>query len=179
ALGVELAAGANVTRVRAKIERVLGPASGLRAGTAREREASIDALAGEGLRQLGEISTLLLLAAILAMAAALTSAVWQRRPSLAGMRLAGVRPHRLRLILLCESALMLGAGCVTGALAGIYGQLVIDRYLEHVTGFPVASLGASLRPLEIFVLVGAVVLALVALPGWLASRVSPALAFNE
>ncbi len=179
ALGVEVAPGVSVARVRRAVQGVLGPAGGLQATTARARETSVDALTSEGLGQLGEISTLLLLAAILAMAAALTSAIWQRRTSLAGLRLSGVRPHRLRLILLVESALMLGAGCVTGALAGIYGQLVIDGYLEHVTGFPVASLGASLRPLEIFALVIAVVLAIVTVPGWLASRVSPTLAFNE
>jgi putative ABC transport system permease protein len=179
ALGVELAPGASAARVRQEIERTLGPASGLEASTAREREASIDALTSEGLSQLGEISTLLLIAAILAMAAALTSAIWQRRVSLATLRLSGVKPRRVRLILLVESALMLGAGCVTGALAGIYGQVVIDGYLEHVTGFPLASLGASFRPLEIFAIVIVVVLAIAAIPGWLASRVSPTLALNE
>jgi hypothetical protein len=74
---------------------------------------------------------------------------------------------------------MLAAGCVTGALAGVYGQVVIDGYLRHVTGFPVTTLGATMRPVEIFVLVIAAVLVLAAIPGWLASRVSPALAFNE
>ena len=113
------------------------------------------------------------------MAAALTSAIWQRRVSLAMLRLSGVTSRRVRLILLVESALMLGAGCVTGALAGIYGQIVIDGYLEHVTGFPVASFGRGLRPLEIFVLVMVVALAIAAIPGWLASRVSPTLALHE
>ena len=179
ALAVELERGASVARVRHEIELALGPASGLEATTAREREASIDALTSEGLSQLGEISALLLVAAILAMAAALTSAIWQRRMSLAALRLSGVKPRRVRLLLLVESALMLGAGCVTGALAGIYGQVIIDGYLEHVTGFPVASLGADCRPLEIFALVIVVVLAIVAVPGWFASRVSPALALHE
>jgi len=179
ALGVELTLGAGAGRVREQIERALGGASGLRATTARERQASIDTLTSEGLGQLGEISTLLLIAAILAMAAALTSAIWQRRMSLAMLRLSGVTPRRVRLILLVESALILGAGCVTGALAGIYGQIIIDGYLEHVTGFPLASVGRSLRPLEIFVLVMAVVLALASIPGWLASRVSPTLALHE
>jgi putative ABC transport system permease protein len=179
ALGVEVADGASVAGVQRAIARALGPASGLQATTAREREASIDALTSEGLSQLGEISTLLLVAAILAMAAALTSSIWQRRVSLAALRLAGVRARRLRLILGIESALILGAGCVTGAVAGIYGQVVIDGYLAHVTGFPVAGLGAGFRPLEIFALVIVVVLAIAAIPGWLASRVSPALALNE
>jgi putative ABC transport system permease protein len=179
ALAVSLRPGADPTNVNRAIERTLGSHSGLRATTAQARQASIDALTGEGLDQLRQISLILLAAAILAMAAALTSAIWSRRSALAGLRLAGVRPGRLRQILLCESALMLGAGCITGALAGVYGQLTIDGYLEHVTGFPVANLGASLRPPEIFALVLALVLVIVAVPGYLASRVSPTLAFNE
>ena len=43
---------------------------------------------------------------------------------------------------------MLGAGCITGALAGVYGQFVIDAYLRHVTGFPVTGAGAGARPIE-------------------------------
>ena len=171
--------GARIAGVQRAIERLLGPASGLEATTAHEREASIDTLTSEGLGQLGEISTLLVIAAILALAAALTSAIWQRRVSLAALRLSGVPANRLRLILGIESALILGAGCLTGAVAGIYGQAIIDGYLAHVTGFPVASLGASFRPLEIFALVILVVLAIVAIPGWIASRVSPILALNE
>jgi putative ABC transport system permease protein len=179
ALGVDLRRDASPAEVQRKIEHVLGPASGLQVSLARAREARIDTLTGEGLGQLGEISTLLLIAAILAMAAALTSAIWQRRRSLAMLRLSGVAPHRVRLILLVESALMLGAGCLTGAVTGIYGQLIIDGYLEHVTGFPVVRLGASLRPLEVLVIVIVVVLAIAAVPGWFASRVSPTLALNE
>jgi putative ABC transport system permease protein len=179
ALDVRLQSGADAGRVTHAIEATLGPNSGLKATTSTQREASIDALTNEGLSRLGEISTLLLLAAMLAMAAALTSAIWQRRTSLATLRLSGVRPRRVRTILLVESALMLGAGCITGALAGVFGQIAIDRYLDHVTGFPVASVGTSLRPIEMLALVIVVVLAIVAIPAWLASRVSPTLALNE
>jgi putative ABC transport system permease protein len=179
ALGVRLKEGVDVHAERRAIAAALGPASGLEVSVASAREASIDRLTEEGLSQLEEISTLLLVAAILAMSAALTSAIWQRRVSLAGLRLSGVRSHRLRRVLLIESSLMLSAGCVTGALAGIYGQLIIDGYLAHVTGFPVSRLGTSLRPLEILALVVVFVLAIVTIPGWLASRVSPTLALNE
>jgi putative ABC transport system permease protein len=179
ALDVHLAPGADPASVLAQVRAALGPASGLRATSARAREASIDALIGEGLSRLQEISTLLLLAATIAMAAALSSAIWQRRVSLATLRLSGVRPARIRTILVVESALMLGAGCFTGVVAGLYGQLVIDAYLRHVTGFPVASLAASPHPVEILALVIVAVLAIVALPTWLASRVSPTLALNE
>jgi hypothetical protein len=74
---------------------------------------------------------------------------------------------------------MLGAGCLTGAVVGIYGQLVIDRYLRHVTGFPVASAATAARPLEVFTVVLAAALALAAIPGWMASRVPPALALRD
>ena len=179
ALGVTLAPGASPTRVAVQIRRALGADSGLQVVSAGERERHIDALTSEGLGQLGEISTLLLIAAMLAMATALTSATWQRRTALAALRLSGVTPRRLRAILLTESALMLGAGCLTGALAGIYGQLTIDGYLRHVTGFPLTSLDAGPRPLEVFALVLVLVLASVTVPGWFASRVSPTLALHE
>jgi hypothetical protein len=74
---------------------------------------------------------------------------------------------------------MLSAGCIAGAAAGIYGQIVIDGYLVHVTGFPVATLAAGWRPLEILGLVVLAVLAVVAIPGWVASRVPAALALEE
>src|SRR6185437_14361306 len=136
ALAVQLNRGADPGAVRARVQALLGAGgtgSGLVATTAAERKARIDALTGEGLGQLGEIAMLLLIAAVLAMAAALSSAIWQRRPALASLRLSGVRPRRLRLILALESGLILGAGCLTGLVVGVYGQLAIDGYLRHVT----------------------------------------------
>jgi putative ABC transport system permease protein len=179
ALGVDLTAGVNAARVRGSIVRALGPASGLEVSTATARRAEINALAGAGLSRLGEIATLLSIAAILALATALTSTIWQRRVSLAELRLTGTTPARLRQMLLLESALLLGAGCVTGAIVGIYGQVMIDDYLRDVTGFPLATLTAGERPLELLGLVIAIVLALAAIPGWLAARVSPTLALEE
>jgi putative ABC transport system permease protein len=179
ALGVELIPGAKMTASSRAIARALGSGSGLEVSSAQAREARINALAGEGLSQLGEISTLLVLAAIMAMAAALASSINQRRTSLAGLRLSGARPARLRRVLLAEATLMLGAGCITGVLTGIYGQFVIDGYLRQVTAFPVASAAASARPVWVLALVLGVVLAIAAVPGWFASRVSPALALTE
>ena len=178
-LAVTPAPGASPAAVRSAIVAALGPDSGLEVSLASERAARIDSLAGEGLSQLAEISTLLLLAAIVAMAAALTSSLWQRRPSLAGLRLLGVKPARLRRILALEASLMLGAGAITGALVGVYGQLVLDGYLKRVTGFPLARMATGARPLEVLALVLAAALALVATPGWFASRVPPGLALED
>ncbi len=179
ALGVNLEPGANAALVGAAIARVLGPTRGLEVLTANAREAAIDTSASEGLGQLGEISTLLVAAAILAMAAALGSSIWQRRQSIAELRLEGAPRRQLQLVLLVESALMLSAGCLTGAVAGVYGQVVIDGYLRRVTGFPVAGAITGARPIEIFALVIVTVLLIVSLPGWFASRVPATLALNE
>ncbi len=179
AIGVDLAPGTSVAVARRALAAALGPASGLEVLSASARAARIEASAAEGLHQLEDIAALLVAAAILALAAALTSSIWQRRSDLAGLRVLGVRPPRLRLILLVEGALMLGAGCATGVLAGVYGQLVIDRYLRRVTGFPVATAASVARPLELFALVLVAVLLLSAIPGWLASRVRPTLALDE
>jgi hypothetical protein len=59
------------------------------------------------------------------------------------------------------------------------GEFVIDGYLRHVTGFPVAGGAVGRRPLEIFLLVVVSVLLVAALPGWAASRVPPGLALED
>ncbi|HTD09669.1 MAG TPA: ABC transporter permease [Solirubrobacteraceae bacterium] len=179
ALGVDLQPGASIPQAKAAIERRLEPGSGLEVVTPGTRAARIEASGGEGLGQLGEIAKLLLAATIVAMVAALGSSIWQQRISLASLRLEGTQPFQLRRLLMVEALVMLSAGCLTGALAGVYGQLIIDSYLKHVTGFPVASLVTATRPIEILALVLVVVLALAAIPGWLASRVRPTLAFGE
>jgi putative ABC transport system permease protein len=182
ALGVELKPDTDIDHIniyKKEIERQLGPGSGLEVITPSTRAARIEASGGEGLGQLAEIAKLLLAAAIVSMAAALGSSIWQQRISLASLRLEGTRPSQLRRLLLIEALVMLSAGCITGALAGVYGQLIIDSYLKHVTGFPVAGLVTAARPFEIFALVVLVVLALAAIPGFLASRVRPTLAFGE
>ena len=179
ALAVHPTPGTNPSALAHEIRTALGPASGAEVVSASERQSHIDKLTGEGLSQLGIVSLLLVIAAILALAAALTSAIYQRRPALAGLRLSGAPAGRLRRILLAESALMLAAGCATGALAGFYGQFVIDAYLQHVTGFPVASPSTSARPLLILALVLVAALALVAFPAWRTSNVPPALALAE
>lgn len=179
ALAIDFKPGTNIESARRAVAATLGASTGLEAITAATWRERYNTLAGEGLSQLSETSTLLILAAILAMAAALGSGIWQRRLSLADLHLEGAAPPRLRRVLLIEAALTLSTGCVLGALAGVYGQVVIDTYLRGVTGFPVASFTTSTQPLEIFILVIVVVLAIAAVPAWIASRVSPTLALDE
>jgi putative ABC transport system permease protein len=179
ALAVSLKPGASAPEIARRIRQLLGPSSGLIVRTSSSLQRSIEDLAREGLGQLREISNLLLAAAILAMAAALTSAVWQRRRALSGLRLCGVSPGRLRRILLLEAGLLLSAGCITGALAGLYGQAIIDGYLGRVTGFPITTITAGAWLLEIVALVVTIVFAATLTPIVLASRVSPSYALAE
>jgi predicted lysophospholipase L1 biosynthesis ABC-type transport system permease subunit len=176
---VSLKPGASAPEIARRIRQLLGPSSGLIVRTSSSLQRSIEDLAREGLGQLREISNLLLAAAILAMAAALTSAVWQRRRALSGLRLCGVSPGRLRRILLLEAGLLLSAGCITGALAGLYGQAIIDGYLGRVTGFPITTITAGAWLLEIVALVVTIVFAATLTPIVLASRVSPSYALAE
>lgn len=179
ALEVDVSAGTSPDRARAAIERALGPGSGLRVQTASERAELIDASARQGLKRLGEISHLLLAAAVLAMAAAMGAAIWQRRAALAALRLQSFHPGQLWLLLLLEAAAVLGAGGLTGAITGVYGQFGADRYLEAVTGFPVSPVPAGWQTLETIALVVPTALAIVALPGWFAARVPPRLGLGS
>ncbi len=178
AFAIDFIPGTNIAQARDAVAASLGTNSGLEAITAATWSQRFDTLASEGLGQLGQISKLLVVAAILAMAAALGSNIWQRRVSLAELLLDGAPRRRLRCILLAESILMLIAGCLTGAISGVYGQFVIDSYLEHITGFPVTGIATATRPVEIFTIVILAVLALVTLPGWSASRVHPTLGLH-
>ena len=99
----QAAPGATIAAVR----RALGPDSGLEVVTAAQRVAEADAAAQEGLARLGQIAALLIVGAALAMAAAISASIWQRRPVLAALRLQGLRPAQLWRALLSEDGAIL------------------------------------------------------------------------
>lgn len=180
AIEIDLADGADATTIAASARQALGgEASGLRVQTAEQRADGIKASARGGLNRLGQISTLLLIAACLAMAAALGAAIWQRRPRLSENDLLGMLPTEQWRMLLIESGLVVGAGCLTGAAFGILGQVVIDSYLVGVTGFPVDLSITAWPTIATFLLVLGSALLVVAIPGWFAARVGAELAFDE
>jgi putative ABC transport system permease protein len=176
ALEVDVEPGERIPAVARSIDRALGAAgAGLRVQTAAARTAQIEASATQGLERLDQIVRLLQAAAVLAMAAAMGAAIWQRRPALAALRIQGFRPRQLWLLLVVEAGIVLGAGGLTGAVAGIFGQLGADRFLEVVTGFPVASSPAGWHTIQTFAVVVLAALAIVAVPGWFAARAEPRL----
>lgn len=179
ALEVDVRPGLPLAPVAQAISGRLGVGSGLHVQSSPVRANEADGLAREGLSRLTQIAMLLTIAAVAAMATAIGASMWQRRPALASLRIQGFRPAQLRAILLCESGLVVLTGCLLGALAGVYGHALIDLYLRSTTGFPApfsAALAAGLA--AIAAIIGAT-LALLAVPGLIASRVPPGLALQE
>jgi putative ABC transport system permease protein len=116
-----------------------------------------------------------LIAAVLAMAAAMAAMVWQRRSRLAGMKVDGFDQRELWRALLYESAVLLGTGCSIGAVFGVYGQAVLTHALAGITGFPVVLAVSGVIAILVFAGVTTVAVAIAALPGYVATRVKPAL----
>jgi putative ABC transport system permease protein len=171
---ITLAAGASLGNVRDEIARALGPNSGLQVQSAAQREARQRTASRQGLQRLSEISTLVLIAAVLAMAAAMGNMIWQRRARLARLKLDGFSSLAVWRALLLESVLIVGSGCSIGAIFGLYGQLLGSRAILTVTGFPVMFSFGFLLALGSLALVTSVAVVITAVPGLLVARVPPA-----
>jgi putative ABC transport system permease protein len=169
-------AGASPAVVRREVQGALGPSSGLQVQTAGERERQQRIASRQGLQRLSEISALVLIAAVLAIAAAIGSMIWQRRAHLANLKLDGFSDLAVWRTLLFESILLVGSGCLVGAIFGLYGQVLGSRAILALTGFPVVfSLGIP-RALGSLALVTVVAVTITAIPGYRVARVRPAAA---
>ncbi len=162
-----------------EIRRALGAHSGLTVETSSRHVAELDSLNRQALARLSQIATLILLVAVLAMASAMGAMVWQRRPRLAKLKLEGIPRAELWRTILLESLLLLGVGCLTGAIFGVYGQQLADRTLVNVVNFPVVYSLTALDALESLAVVTTAALAILTIPGYLATRVPAALALQD
>jgi putative ABC transport system permease protein len=179
AYNVLLQPGASADQVRREIERALGPRTGLAVETAQQHADRQDTLSRQGLTRLTQIATLILIVAILAMAAAMANMVWQRRPRLAKLKLEGFPVGELWRTILLESVLLVGVGCVSGAVFGLYGQQLLDRALANVIGFPVVYSFGGLVAVTSLAIVTVASVVIVALPGYFATGVPPAVALQD
>jgi putative ABC transport system permease protein len=173
ALQILLEPGADPQAVSRATMAALGAGRGLEVETAERREERFRESSRQGLDRLTQIATLVLVAAAVAMAAAMAGVVWLRRPRLAALKLTGFDDGPVWRMLLLESVVVLGVGCSIGALFGLYGQLMLTRWLRDVTGFPTSYAVAGTLALEIFIAVTLVAVLFAALPGYLAARTSP------
>jgi putative ABC transport system permease protein len=178
-LAIQLEPGVSPSAGARAVRDMLGPASALRVQTAEERIAEVRAIGRQGLSVLGDISNLLLLISAIALASAISAAIYQRRGRLASLKAQGFVRRQLWRGVLLETAVVLGIGSVSGAILGFYGHALADRYLRVSTSFPAPF---SLTVLQTFLTLVAVVgasLAAVALPGYAAAGVSPELSFQD
>lgn len=161
------------------VDGALAGTPGLAVQTSGERKAQYASNTRQALESFQQISRLLLIAAALAVASALSAAIWQRRPELASLKLQGYDRRQLWRALLAESGCLLVTGSAVGALLGLYGHLLASRWLKLDGGFPAPfSFGAG-QMFGYFALVCAIALVVVAIPGFAAARVSARVALDE
>ncbi len=179
AYNILLKPGIKATQAKLEIEKALGSNTGLAVQTAQENTNRQRVLSRQGLERLTQIATLILTVAVLAMAAAMGNLVWQRRPRLAKLKLEGFPRTELWRTILLESLLLLGVGCVTGAVFGLYGQQLLDRALANVINFPVVYSFGILIAAGSLALVTLTAVIITAIPGYIATNVPPAAALQD
>ena len=162
-----------------EIRAALGSETALAAQTAEQHANTLRSITRQGLERLSQIATLILVAAVMAMAAAMGAMIWQRRPRLAKLKLEGF-PHReLWYTIVLESLMLLGVGCFSGAVFGLFGQQLLDRALNIVINYPVVSSVGVIVALSSLALVTASAVLMVAIPGWFAAKVQASLALQD
>lgn len=179
AYAVKLMPGVPVAQGVAEIRHALGPGSALSVQSAVQHAAEQDALSRQALSRLSQIAVLILAVAVLAMAAAMGGMVWQRRPRLAKLKLEGIARAELWRTILLENLLLLGVGCLTGALFGLIGQQLADRALSSAVNFPVLYSVTGVAALRSLALVSASAFLILAIPGYVAACVPASLALQD
>jgi putative ABC transport system permease protein len=179
ALEVTLQPGVSAAAGRRAVRRALGHRPGLGVQSFAERRAQYAKDSRQGLQALSEIATLLLIAAALAVASALSAAIWQRRARLASLKIQGYSTGQLWRSLLLESVIVLGVGCAIGALAGIYGHALAGRWLRMTTGFPAPFAVNVTEVARTLALLAVIALAVIAVPGLAAARASARAGMQE
>ena len=109
----QLAPGVSPAAGKHAVLAALGDRPGLGVQSFEERQRQYASDSRQGLQALSEIATLLLIAAALAVASALSAAIWQRRARLASLKIQGYDTAQLWRALLLESAIVLGVGCAS------------------------------------------------------------------
>lgn len=179
ALEVDVTPGVSAAAVRDKIRSALGPASGLDVKTTPQAIEDANAIVSDGLARLRQISTLLLIAAAVAIAVAMIATIRDRRPQLAAYSIEGWSRAALWRALMIETAIVLFAGCLTGAIAGTYGHYLGGRWLEQTTSFPAPWSWSLVAIVPVCTLVAGVALVVTAIPGYLAAQPRARLAVDH
>jgi len=138
----------DATAIRVTLQHGVSEADGVRrvsnamSGTAlsvaglRRVATAIKVAASQGLAQLNQIATLVLLAALLAVISAMGGSVWQRRARLLTLKRLGMRRSELIRTIYFETGAIMLIGCLVGLVFGLSGQPLATLYVRQSTGFP-------------------------------------------
>jgi putative ABC transport system permease protein len=170
---IQTTPGVPVVAVRNRVRSALRSEPGLAVETAAERERRHYAAAAQGLARLTQIRLLVLIAAVFALVGAIGAMIWQRRGLIASLKSDGYSEGVLWRWLLCEAAVLLTAGCLIGAIFGIYAQLLGSHFLASVTGFPIVFNIEAVAAISSLATVSVIAVAMLAVPGFRAVRVPP------
>jgi putative ABC transport system permease protein len=154
---------------REVVEHALG-GTGLTVRTGRQDEASIRTVTNQGLVQLGQISTLLLVSAILAVIAVMSASIWQRRGRLATLKRIGMSRDGLVATIYLETGIVVLLGCTIGAAFGLGAEPLATRYIRESTGFPEIFSPAFSLAFSTLVVSIAITMLATGLLGYLATR---------
>jgi putative ABC transport system permease protein len=168
---IQATPGSNPSDVRARVAGLLHGEPGLTVETASQRTQRHYALVAQGLARLTQIRHLVIVSAILALVAAMLSMLWQRRERIAFSRSNGIFPKVLWGSLVFESAVLLAAGSLFGAIWGLYAQLLGSHFLAVVTGFPIVFNIEGVAAITGFAVVAPVAVVVLAVPGYFAASV--------
>ncbi|HXB66426.1 MAG TPA: ABC transporter permease [Solirubrobacteraceae bacterium] len=127
--------GVSVAQGRRAVTGALGDTS-LVIGTAQQDEASIRAVTNQGLALLGQISTLLLISAVLAVVAVMSGSIWQRRGRLATLKRLGMSRGEMVGTIYLETGIVVLLGCAIGVVFGLGAEPLATQYIRESTGFP-------------------------------------------
>jgi putative ABC transport system permease protein len=179
ALEIRLAPGVTPAAGRRDVVSALGGRPGLGVQTFNQRQHQYAADSRQGLQALSQIATLLLISAALAVASALSAAIWQRRARLASLKIQGYGTGQLWRALLLECTVVLGVGCIVGAAFGVYGHALASRWLRLNTGFPAPFTVGLPGVFLTLALLAIIALAVISLPGLAAARAPARTTFQE
>ncbi|MBI4898509.1 MAG: ABC transporter permease [Actinobacteria bacterium] len=176
ALNIRLDDVSQLVSARRSIAGALGPDSAVSVFTSDQMINQRAEIMDQGLARLRQISSLVLAAGVMAIIAAMFTAVWQRRKRLAALRAIGMSRGELFRSLIFETFLAVFLGSVVGLAIGLFCQYFAGRWNELTSDFlspyqPAVEFG-------LMTLAEAMMLTVVAtaIPALLAAAVSPGVA---
>jgi putative ABC transport system permease protein len=136
-LAVRLKPGVSAAAAASLVRAALPPGTALAVQTSSQRRAEVSAVLGSTLSRLNDTTIVVLVTSIASVIALMIAAVWQSRGRFNSLISIGMGVSQFARLIFYESGTMLLAGVAIGIGAGLAGQDLIDRWLQHTTGSPV------------------------------------------